>query len=48
MVNVAPMTMTLIVVCVGAGYIPPLLIEAPLISQGRHICRPYSTLTLLS
>jgi hypothetical protein len=31
--------MTLIVVCVGAGYIPPLLVEAPF---------PYSTLTLLS
>jgi hypothetical protein len=40
--------MTLIVVCVGAGYIPPLLVEAPLIARGRHICRPYSTLTLLS
>ena len=30
--------------CVGAGYIPPLSVDVPLNAQGRHICRPYSTL----
>jgi len=30
--------------CVGAGYIPPLSVDVPLNAQGRHKCRPYSTL----
>ena len=30
--------------CAGAGYIPPLSIKARWVAQGRHICRPYSTL----